>query len=237
MRPARLSLLALAVATSLACAGNLDAGPGPGPGSDGVDGGSPGDDPGQTAAIENIWLVGDSLAVGAEPHVRTLLDPSLAVIVHAKEGALIENRLPFLYQAGAAADAVVVQAGINNVGGGFIDESGLEASVASAMDATADAPCVVWTTYLTSYPDGAYTALGEAKPELGGQSVSQRLNQILREQAAARDNVHVAEFQPLIDAQRDAWVAADGLHLNQTGYQNLAATYADTLVEDCGATR
>ena len=184
--------------------------------------------------LMNLWFVGDSILVGAEPRVRELYDGSHNLEFRGQVGDSIGGRQPHIADASAATpDAVVIQAGINNVGGGFINVDALQSDIATAMDTVSNVPCVVWATYLSAYPSGSYTVLGQPKAELGGLSVSQKLNELIRDEAAKRHNVHVADFQVLVDANVAAWVAGDGLHLSSVGYENLARLYRDTLEQSC----
>lgn len=167
-----------------------------------------------------VWLVGDSLAVGATTPFQKLAVGRYAVTVRAKSGATISSRLPDLQAAATAgAEAVVIQAGINDVASGTANVSTLTAAIVRSLDALPRVPCLLWVTYQTKF-SGTYARLAAAAPVL---------NQLIRAEVAKRaPRGRVVEFQPYIDAHPEL-NAPDGLHLTGAGYQALARTYGDAL--------
>jgi lysophospholipase L1-like esterase len=170
------------------------------------------------AGKPSVWIVGDSLAVGAGPPAQAQMT-KYAVTVRAKVGATIDNRYPEVVNAVAAkADAIVIQAGINDVGSGTANVAALTNDVGRTLDATKGTRCVYWVTAQTKYTKG-YLALNKSAPTL---------NQVIRGEVAKRSWAAVVEFQPYID-QHPELNAPDGLHLTAAGYQKLAGFYHDAL--------
>jgi hypothetical protein len=174
------------------------------------------------AGKPDVWIIGDSLAVGAGTPAKTLMGSKYTLTVQAKVGDTIAGRFPYVQSAVAAkADSIVIQAGINDVGGGVANVSQLQSDISKTLDATKGTRCVYWVTYQTKFITGSYTALSKSAPTL---------NQVIRSEVAKRPGwVQLIDFQPYIDAHPEL-NASDGLHLTTAGYQKLAQFYADALV-------
>ncbi len=168
-----------------------------------------------------VWIVGDSLAVGAGGPAQTLMGSKYDLTVRGVVGAPISYAKSEVENAMAAgADAIVVQSGINNVGGGTANVSALTKEIGATLDAASGTLCVYWVTYQSVYTQG-YLALNSSAPTL---------NQVIRDEVAKRAPwAGLIDFQPHIDAHPEL-NAGDGLHLNSDGYQALATFYRDALL-------
>ena len=124
-------------------------------------------EPDAFAGKPTVWIVGDSLAVGAGPPAQTLMGAKYTLTVQGKVGATISDRFPTVQSAVAAkADGIVIQAGINDVGGGTANVTQLTADIGKTLDATKGTRCVYWVTYQTKFITGSYLALNKSAPTL-----------------------------------------------------------------------
>lgn len=178
-----------------------------------------------SGGMNDIWFVGDSILVGTEPYVRELLGSAHSLTFRGKVGDSIPARFPYLQEAASAgADALVIQLGINDVGGGCpVSESTIRSRIAGAMDAVSSIPCVVWANYQTNFPSTTYyPALLCSAPVL---------NRLLAEEAASRPWIKLVDFRAIIDPQYGAFNGGDGLHLNAAGSRALAEAYQQGLAQ------
>jgi lysophospholipase L1-like esterase len=157
-----------------------------------------------------VTLVGDSLNVGIEPYLPGAL-----------EGWTIHNRnlvgrptgegLEVLRSEGEKLSPhVVISLGTNDGPG---DVAGFRRSVREALAIAGPGRCVVWVDLAVA-----------------GRSF-QGFNAVLAEEAARSERLRVVQWSDML-AEHPEWLAADGVHGTETGYEQRAQAVAEA-VRDC----
>lgn len=162
-----------------------------------------------------IVVVGDSLVADSEPQFRTLLAGTELRIEAVpgrplSRGLEIDGTIVLDELAADPPEIVVIALARNDIG----DDDHAE-QVAAAMDAF-DGSCVVWV-------NGAPAANDEMRA----------VNDVIADGAAARPNVHVADWAAALEPRTETWVSAQSGALTADGRWGLARTVADTISADC----
>jgi lysophospholipase L1-like esterase len=147
-----------------------------------------------------LTMVGDSLNVGTDPPLREQL-PRWDVDAHDRAGRTTAEGIGVLRErAGSLAPVVVVSLGTNDSDGTEDEFRGL---VEEAVEIVGPDRCLVWAT----------VHRGEARTGF---------NDVLREAAAAHDNVRLVDWAFLV-AECPELLAFDGVHGTPDGYARRAA--------------
>ena len=157
------------------------------------------------AAVGTATLVGDSLNLGVEPYLAGAL-PRWRIVANDRVGrstpegiAEIEAGRPHL------SSYVVVSLGTNDPPTAV---DAFRADVARVVRLVGPDRCLIWATI---WRDGA---------------PSDAFNDVLREAAEAHPRLRLVAWAELIEIHPE-WLAADGLHGNETGYHERALAVAE----------
>ena len=157
-----------------------------------------------------VTLIGDSLNVGTEPYLPHEL-PGWRIITNDRVGRTTPEGIAEL-EAGRTelAPTFVVSLGTNDPPDGV---AAVRADVAHVLRLAGPDRCVVWATiWRDGGPDDAF-------------------NGILRDAASANGRVRLVDWAAMVQGHPD-WLAAAGLHGNDTGYRERARAIA-AAVESC----
>jgi lysophospholipase L1-like esterase len=169
---------------------------------------------GSTVDSPRVLVVGDSILNQSADPVRAELEADgWAPVVIAFGGSAIEQwteRLPQLL-AEHSPSIVVVELGTNDCTDGVCPQ--LDAQIAQALDALADAEQILWLNVQTgpTYPAGA-----------------ERINAALEQAAAARANLRIVDFSDTF-ADHAAWLDDGGPHLTPAGQRAFARLITDAV--------
>ena len=165
---------------------------------------------------DRVVLVGDSLAVGIEALLPSLL-PGAQVSVDARtsrpmaEGMGIIARMDLRSEPTVLAVSLFTNDDPRNV-------DALESAVRTTVDAVAPDGCAVWATIV--------------RPPFGGVSYREPNARLVALDAELEDLV-VVPWAEQVAASPDL-LAADGVHATPQGYQARASLYAEA-IRSCGA--
>jgi lysophospholipase L1-like esterase len=154
-----------------------------------------------------VSLVGDSLNVGIEPYLPDAL-PGWTIRNDNREGRLTAEGVDVLRALGRElAPWVVVSLGTNDQPD---DVAGFRSRVRRAVALAGARRCVIWV--------GIYRT-GEPYDDL---------NAVLRDEAAANDNVRILDWRALV-LRNPGWLSVDGVHATPEGYAQRARAVADAV--------
>jgi lysophospholipase L1-like esterase len=160
------------------------------------------------SARPNVFVVGDSVVLGAEPQLRAAFG-SWAFTLDAAVSRFTREGIDVLRARRAeVADVVVVALGYND----GIDVEPFRATAGALLDELAGVALVVWVNLRATQP---YYAADDA---------------VLLELAATRPNVVVADWAAASAPLPPEAFAADGLHLTPTSAAVLADLVAGTVL-------
>jgi GDSL-like Lipase/Acylhydrolase family len=160
----------------------------------------------------SLLVVGDSLAVGASPHLAGAL-PGWRIEEVTRTGMPTAEGVAALTQRSGGQDVIAVSLGTND------DPSAVDTfqgQVETVLDA-AGPRCVVWANIV--------------RPPYNGVSYS-GYNRVLSRLAAARPNLQVVDWAGIVAAD-PSLLADDGVHANTAGYAARGQAYAQA-VQGCG---
>jgi len=163
------------------------------------------DESATAVARGTVTLVGDSLNVGVERHLSAAL-PGWKLVANDRVGRSTPEGIAEL-EAGRPilSSHVVISLGTNDPPGAV---AAFRADVARLLELIGPNRCVIWATI---WRDGA---------------PSDAFNAVLRDAADANHRVRLVEWAAMVQAHPD-WLAADGLHGNETGYRERARAVAE----------
>jgi hypothetical protein len=152
-----------------------------------------------------VTLVGDSLNVGVERPLAAAL-PGWRLVANDRVGRSTPEGIAEL-EAGRPmlSSHVVISLGTNDPPGGV---AAFRADVARLLELIGPDRCIVWATI---WRDGA---------------PSDAFNSVLRDASDVNRRLRLVEWSEMAQAHPD-WLAADGLHGNETGYRERARAIAD----------
>jgi lysophospholipase L1-like esterase len=161
------------------------------------------------ARAQGVFVDGDSLAVGTEPYLDQELPgwnvrTSATISRHANEGAGV------LRSAGRLPKVIAVSLGTND---DPRSTSAFRSAIDSLVSAAGSGRCIVWATI--------------RRPAVAGASYS-GYNRVLAEEARERIGFKLVHWKRMVN-QHPEWLAADGVHVNATGYQARAKAYAEKI--------
>jgi len=162
-----------------------------------------------TAATDTgaLTMVGDSLNVGTDPHLREAL-PRWDIDAHDRIGRSTEEGLDVLREwRGSLAPVVVVSLGTNDAEG---TEGRFRELVGETVALVGPDRCLVWATIVR---DGA---------ERTG------FDDVLRDAADANTNVRLVDWASLV-AENEDLLAGDLVHATPVGYARRAEATVDAL--------
>ena len=154
-----------------------------------------------------VFHVGDSLGVGTKPYLTQALDDwkvdqSVKVARHGFEAiSILRNR-------GHLPGAIVMSIGGNDDPNNV---DGFRQTVAKTMRIAGPKRCVVWPNHFSSKPVNGGTFDG--------------YNRVLEDFEDRNRNFRIVNWVAIARAH-PGWLAADGLHVNPTGYQARARAIA-----------
>jgi lysophospholipase L1-like esterase len=162
------------------------------------------DEPAAAASRGAVTLLGDSLNVGVEPYLPAAL-PGWKVVANDRVGRSTPEGIAEL-EAGrpALSSHVVVSLGTNDPPAAV---AAFRADVARVIQLAGPNRCVIWATV---WRDGG---------------PNEAFNTVLRDAADANRRVRLVEWAEMVQAHPN-WLAADGLHGNETGYRERARAIA-----------
>lgn len=168
-----------------------------------------------TGAPSRVLVVGDSLAVGLEPFLGSMLGP-LDVSWEARSGRTTPQGLPLLrarLREQAKPDAVVVSLGTNDGS----DPRRFADRIRRVLRAIPEGVCVVWTDVNRPPRKGRYAAL----------------NQVLRAAAAQDPRLVIVDWDKAVRQHKVK--LPDGLHPDKAGFRYRARLIARALSDRCGS--
>jgi hypothetical protein len=159
-----------------------------------------------------VFAVGDSLGEGTQPYLPGAL-PGWKVSQSVSVSRFLGDGVSIVRNRGSLPGAVVFALGTNddphNVGS-------FSGAIQSVLDIAGKTRCVVVPNIV--------------RPPVGGASYA-GFNNALAALARHHDNLRVVDWAGLVAANR-GWLAADGVHVNATGYMARARAIAKQ-VENC----
>ncbi len=179
--------------------------------------------------LDSFSLVGDSLGVGVESSLRTRIAnawPGSSLTSRVQAGSSLSYAVTGINQFKGTADVIVVSSGANN-----LLSSTIAADLRTALGATVGARCVVWPTVserIYGDPTAPPTTGTAAQWKAGAQT----FNATLRAEAAARANLHVADWAPVVTATA-SYTGTDGLHHTASGTTAFATLITQTIAANC----
>ncbi|MEE9416273.1 MAG: hypothetical protein V3V01_13400 [Acidimicrobiales bacterium] len=165
--------------------------------------------PSADARTRSLFVVADSIVLGAAQEIPNSMPPGWEVVVDAKVSRSTTAGLDIVRaHRGAIDDTLVIGLGANDGGTPAVFRPRVEALLAEV----ADVPHVFWIEIaeVRSYYPGA--------------------NAVVREAAARYDNVSIIQWSELALAN-PALTVADGLHLTGSGRQAMADTIVNAVAE------
>jgi lysophospholipase L1-like esterase len=159
-----------------------------------------------------VFSVGDSLGEGTKPYLPGAL-PGWKVSQSVSTSRFFDEGVSIVRNRGGLPAVIVFALGTND---DPHNVSGFRNAVSSVLQIAGKTRCVVVPNIV--------------RPPVGGASYA-GFNNALAELAAHRDNLRVADWAGLI-ARNRGWLAADGSHVNATGYNARAHLIAHQ-VERC----
>jgi lysophospholipase L1-like esterase len=162
-------------------------------------------DTGTPAAVGTATLVGDSLNVGVERYLPGAL-PRWRIVANDRVGRTTAEGIAEL-EAGrpALSSYVVISLGTNDPPDAV---EPFRVDVARVVELVGSNRCLIWATI---WRDGA---------------PNDAFNDILRDAAEAHPRLRLVAWAEMVDLHHD-WLAADGLHGNETGYRERARAVAE----------
>ena len=161
-------------------------------------------EPATAVSQGTVTLVGDSLNVGVERHLSAAL-PGWKLVANDRVGRSTPEGIVEVEAGRPMLSAhVVVSLGTNDPPGAV---AAFSTDVARLLELIGPNRCVIWATI---WRDGA---------------PSDAFNAVLREAAEVNRRVRLVEWAEMVQAHPD-WLAADGLHGNETGYRERARATA-----------
>ena len=161
--------------------------------------------PAAEASKGTLTLLGDSLNVGVETYLAAAL-PGWTVVANDRVGRSTPEGIAEL-EAGrpGLSSHVVVSLGTNDPPTAV---AAFRADVARVIRLVGRNRCVIWATI---WRDGA---------------PNEAFNGVLRDAAEANHRVRIVEWAAMVESHPD-WLAADGLHGNETGYRERSRAIAE----------
>ena len=163
-----------------------------------------------------VALIGDSITVQMEAPLKQVLEPSYRVIIKAKSGQRLDQRLPtvksVLHTVAGPPDLMVIDLGTNDA---LQNYAGWGASLTSTMGLVANVKCVVFLTV-------------NQNADIHHGTVAAQINQALQNAVASRPNFHILDWNALLrqDGNAKHWLSdLDGIHLSPEGTYALALQY------------
>ena len=154
-----------------------------------------------------VTLLGDTLNVGIEPYLPAAL-PGWKIVANDRVGRSTPEGIAELEEGRPALSShVVVSLGTNDPPNAV---EAFRADVARVTELIGRNRCVIWATI---WRDGA---------------PNQAFNNVLRATADANRRLRLVEWAEMVQAHPD-WLAADGLHGNETGYRERARAIAEAV--------
>ena len=173
-----------------------------------------GDDEPPAGATGALTLVGDSLNVGTEPHLREAL-PGWQIDAYDQVGRTTSAGVEELRRIGDnLAPVVVVSLGTNDPDG---SEAAFRALVAKAIEVVGPERCLVWATIVRG---------GAGRPGF---------DRVLEEARSAHANVRLVDWTGMVAAD-DSLLAADRVHGTPDGYARRAQETARA-IRSCAHTQ
>ncbi len=163
-------------------------------------------DPGPPAGANSVFVLGDSVLVGAASSIPAHLADWLVTYDTQGNRRLAQGIDVLAERRDEIGEAVVIQLGNNYIPG---ERDGFASQLDEAMGVLADVPRVVWVT------------VAEVNPGRG------EVNEAIRAAAARYPNVLVADWS--LEVFLDPGLTWDGLHLTPAGRTRMAELVARTL--------
>jgi hypothetical protein len=161
------------------------------------------------AAKERVWVIGDSVLLGAQDAIRSRLAPQYDVVVEGWVALFLTKAIGLMRERRHLIDQVAVIHLGNNYYGNQAQFSG---EIDEAMRVLEGVDRVIWLT------------VREFEPS------RRQVNDALRAAATRWPNMTVADWNPIVSADRSlTW--SDGLHLRPVGADAMAALIARQLDE------
>lgn len=154
-----------------------------------------------------VTLVGDSLNVGIEPYLPSALE-GWTITNRNESGRPTSVGLDVLREEGTElARRVVVSLGTND---SIDDVAGFRRQVREALAIAGPRRCVVWVNMAVDWRSFA------------------EFNDVLAQEAERSDNLRLVDWAGLL-AEHPDWLAADGVHGTEAGYQGRAEAVAEAV--------
>lgn len=163
----------------------------------------------------SVLVVGDSLAVGAAPHLKQAL-PGWEIETSARTGKHADEGVAEITGRGGPLPPVVVASLGTNDDPGAVDS--FAGYVQSVLDAAGPTGCVVWPNIV--------------RPPYNGVSYS-GYNRALARLYAASPNLVVVDWAGIVAAD-PSLLASDGVHATPSGYAARGRAIAQA-VQGCGS--
>lgn len=162
-----------------------------------------------------VLVVGDSLAVGARPHLEAAL-PGWRVTTSAETGRGTSEGVAEITGASSLPPVVAVSLGTNDDPSAVSTFSG---AVRAVLEAAGPSGCVVWANIV--------------RPPYNGVSYA-GYNRALDRLTAANPNLLIVDWAAMIRSN-PGWLAADGVHATPSGYAARGQAFAQAVQACAGA--
>lgn len=172
--------------------------------------------PGAPGATDrSVLVVGDSLAVGVEPHLAGAL-PGWDIETLARTGKHTSEGVAEIISRGELPGTLVVSLGTNDDPS---DTAGFASRVGAVLDAAGPSTCVVWVNIV--------------RPPYAGVSYA-GYNKVLARAYASSPNLVLVDWAGLASAD-PGLLAPDGVHATPEGYARRAQAVAQAVRSGCGS--
>ena len=171
-------------------------------------------------AAQRVTVVGDSLSVLGDAQIRAELQAAgWDTTVDAFAGRTVATQMAALAKAARdSSQAIVIQLGTNDahaLADHDTDPRTERDQIGAALDLFDPGQCLVWVN-------------ADADPFRPGEGGGRVVDDLVAEAARTRSNVHVADLFALLRAHPE-YLAADEVHLTETGSRALGGLMADAL--------
>jgi hypothetical protein len=157
---------------------------------------------------KTLTMIGDSLAVGTQPYLPSLL-PGFKVTTNAQTGRPLATGMQILNTTPVSGPTALAFSLFTNDDPSHVSQ--LESAVRTSVSRAGANGCAIWATIV--------------RPPVNGVSYA-AANRKLTQLAADLPRLRIVPWAASV-AKNPSWVGSDGVHATPTGYKARAQMYAD----------
>jgi hypothetical protein len=157
---------------------------------------------------KTFTMIGDSLAVGTQPYLPSLL-PGFKVTTNAQTGRPLATGMQILNTTAVNGPTALAFSLFTNDDPSHVAQ--LESAVRTSVSRAGASGCAIWATIV--------------RPPVNGVSYA-AANRKLVQLAAQLPRLRIVPWAATVNSH-PSWVGADGVHATATGYKARAQMYAD----------